>query len=72
MKGLFGSCVRLRLRAPLGAPTMLRKFPGVSMGMPCTQCAHSAKFWMLANTRTVVSAPFHKFLVPYRVRMWHI
>ena len=35
-------------------------------GMPCTQCAHSAKFWMLANTRTLVLAPFHKFLVPYQ------
>ena len=27
--------------------------------------ARSAKFWMSANTRTLVSAPFHKFLVPY-------
>ena len=33
--------------------------------MPCTQCARSAKFWMSANTRTLVLAPFHKFLVPY-------
>ena len=33
-------------------------------GMPCTQCARSAKFWMSANTRTLVLAPFHKFLVP--------
>ena len=35
-------------------------------GMPCTQCARSAKFWMSANIRTLVSAPFHKFLVPYQ------
>ena len=28
--------------------------------------AHSAKFWMSANTRTLVSAPFHKFLVLYQ------
>ena len=33
-----------------------------SQGMPCMQCARSAKFWMLANTRTLV----HKFLVPYQ------
>ena len=38
----------------------------MSMGMPCTQCARSAKFWMSANTRTLVLAPFHKFLVPYQ------
>ena len=38
-----------------------------SMGMPCTQCAHIAKFWMSANTRTLVSAPFHKFFVPDQV-----
>ena len=38
----------------------------VPMGMPCTQCARSAKFWMSANTRALVSAPFHKFLVPYQ------
>ena len=37
-----------------------------ALGMPCTQCAHSAKFWMSANTRTLVLAPFHKFLVPYQ------
>ena len=37
-----------------------------SVGMPCTQCARSAKFWMSANTRTLVLAPFHKFLVPYQ------
>ena len=30
------------------------------------QCARSAKFWMSANTRTLVSALVHKFLVPYR------
>ena len=36
------------------------------MGMPCTQCARSAKFRMSANTRTLVLAPFHKFLVPYQ------
>ena len=34
------------------------------VGMPCTQCARGAKFWMSANTRTLVSAPFHRFLVP--------
>ena len=28
--------------------------------------ARSAKFWMSANTRTLVLAPFHKFLVPYQ------
>ena len=28
--------------------------------------AHNAKFWMSTNTRTPVSAPFHKFLVPYQ------
>ena len=39
--------------------------PPVVMGMPCMQCARSAKFWMSANTRTLVLAPFHKFLVPY-------
>ena len=47
--------------------------------MPCTQCARSAKFWMSANTRTLVLAPFDKFLVPYKgflasqaFRTWHI
>ena len=25
------------------------------MGMPCTQCARSAKFWMSANTRTLAT-----------------
>ena len=52
----------------------------VSVGMPCTQYAHSAKFWMSANTRTLLLAPFDKFLVPYRgfflasyaFGMWHI
>ena len=39
-------------------------------GMPCTQCARSAKFWMSANTRTLVLAPFHKFLVPYQGFFW--
>ena len=28
-------------------------------------CARSAQFWMLANTRTLLLAPFDKFLVPY-------
>ena len=32
-----------------------------------TQCARSAKFWMSANTRTLLLAPFDKFLVPYWV-----
>ena len=27
-------------------------------GMPCTQCAHSAKFCMSANTRTLVLVPW--------------
>ena len=27
--------------------------------------ARSAKFWMSANTQTLVLAPFRKFLVPY-------
>ena len=47
--------------------------PNVSPSRP-----HSAKFWMSANTLTLVLAPFHKFLVPYQVflasqafRMWH-
>ena len=35
--------------------------------MLCTQCACSAKFWMSANTRTLLLAPFDKFLVPYWV-----
>ena len=30
------------------------------------QCACSAKFWMSTNTRALVSAPFHKFLVLYQ------
>ena len=41
-------------------------FMNCTLGMPCTQCAHSAEFWMSANTRTLVSAHFHKFLVPYQ------
>ena len=52
---------------------------GSAKGMPCTQCARSAKFWMSANTRTLVLAPFDKFLVPYKgflasqaFRTWHI
>ena len=36
----------------------------------CTQCARSAKFWMSANTRTLVLAPFHKFLVLYQGFFW--
>ena len=44
----------------------LFRHPKWSWGMPCTQCARSAKFWMSANTRTLVLAPFHKFLVPYQ------
>ena len=27
----------------------------LSKGMPCTQCTHSAKFWMPANTRTLAT-----------------
>ena len=61
------------LRAKLGGRGLERG----SKGMPCTQCARSAhavrtqcarsaKFWMSANTRTLVLAPFHKFLVPYQ------
>ena len=45
-----------------------------------TQCARSAKFRMSANTRTLLLAPFDKFLVPclvfflasYAFAMWHI
>ena len=29
--------------------------PLATSGMPCTQCAHSAKFWMSANTRTLAT-----------------
>ena len=29
------------------------------------RCARSMKFWMSANTRTLLLAPFDKFLVPY-------
>ena len=39
---------------------------GNAMHAVRTQCAHSAQFWMSANTRTLVLAPFHKFLVPYQ------
>ena len=39
---------------------------GNAMHAVRTQCARSAKFWMSANTRTLVLAPFHKFLVPYQ------
>ena len=35
-----------------------------------TQCARSAKFWMSANTRILVLAPFHKLLVPYQGFLW--
>ena len=39
----------------------------VSTGGTPTEChARSAKFWISTNTRTLVSAPFHKFLVPYQ------
>ena len=34
-------------------------------GMPCMQCARKPKFWMSANTRALLLAPFDKFLVPY-------
>ena len=52
---------------------------GNAMHAVRTQCARSAKFWMSANTRTLVLAPFDKFLVPYKgflasqaFRTWHI
>ena len=35
--------------------------PGISWGMPCTQCAHSAKFWMSTNTRTLLLAHLTSF-----------
>ena len=35
--------------------------PGISWGMPCTQCAHSAKFWMSTNTRTLFLAHLTSF-----------
>ena len=34
------------------------------------QCACSAKFWMFANTRTLLLAPFDKFLVPHWGFFW--
>ena len=40
---------------------------GKAMHAVRTQCARSAKFWMSANTRTLLLAPFDKFLVPYWV-----
>ena len=33
-------------------------------GVPCPQCARSAKFCMSANTQILVLALFHKFVVP--------
>ena len=53
-------CVRISVLGPTKVGISLNE------GMPCTQCARSAKFWMSANTRTLVLAPFHKFLVPYQ------
>ena len=54
-------------------------YMGNAMHAVRTQCARSAKFWMSANTRTLVLAPFDKFLVPYKgflasqaFRTWHI
>ena len=51
--------------APCGAKCNPYRPWGRSLGMPCMQCAHSAKFWMSANTRTLLLAPFDKFLVPH-------
>ena len=49
----------------------------LSEGMPCTHCAHSAKFWRSANTRTLLLAPFDKLFVAYRglfnfLCIWHV
>ena len=58
---------RMRAQFPLPhGPPGEPPSPVAPLGMPCTQCARSAKFWMSANTRTLVLAPFHKFLVPYQ------
>ena len=35
-----------------------------SWGMPCTQCARSAKFCMSVTTRTLVLALLRRFVVP--------
>ena len=60
-----------RLGLGLGSPSWWNQFWFYGNAMhavrtQCAQCARSAKFWMSANTRTVVLAPFHKFLVPYQ------
>ena len=53
-------------RSPTASATASGSCSTAPLGMPCTQCARSAKFWMSANTRTLVLAPFHKLLVPYQ------
>ena len=57
-------CIQRQVHHPPYGPW--EHVPPHVWGMPCTQCAHTAKFWMSANTRTLVLAPFHKFLVPYQ------
>ena len=47
-------------------PPACHTVSGNAMHAVRTQCARSAKFWMSANTRTLVLGPFHKFLVPYQ------
>ena len=62
--GFFGGTKKLGMKS--GHLIMNNKHPQAPRGMPCTQCAHSAMFWMSANTQTLVLAPSHKFLVPYQ------
>ena len=48
-------------------PSLFTPTPSLSSIDFVREChARSAKFWMSANTRTLVLAPFHKFLVPYQ------
>ena len=49
-----------------GGQNQASRVVGNAMHAVRTQCARSAKFWMSANTRTLVLAPFHKFLVLYK------
>ena len=49
----------------------LRDMPQLRpVGMPRTQCASSANFCVLADTRTLVLAPFHKFFRSIPVFFW--
>ena len=36
---------------------IMNMFKAHALGMPCTQCARSVKFWMPANTRTLPPPP---------------